>query len=1000
MKLCALGRRGDDRAVGVVIGALLLTVILFAALSAYILYYVPSTAYSNETASLVSEQNGFMTLSQKVNSAPYPGSIITGNIPLGFGGVPPFSAFTPGTLSYSNNTSVFQAYLNYTYSVNLVNSTISSILQPNQVAVLPITITSTVTQNTPFDERIVVDSAAYKGLEAQNLTNIFFTYSNGTVIPSWLENNNTNSSTSTTYWLYLDALGSNTQVTVDMVFLPTSIDIMNTYQTGEASQLSPIFGQYNDMRHVFGSGLAYQIYFDQETKTIDSTNHQINLYQASIQNGTVINYLKVRFRATTNPFYTPIIGSNQPVYRNTEPNVIINYQEGYSSGSAYPNPPVTNTANSWLIKMIGFAQLNSSSTIYGGTDDGMSIGYSVNSSSSSLGESWLNASIYDNLFNNYYTQEFTVHSGSIAKPGTYSFNMNYFEDGGAAYTAVWSNNTISYYHPIFPAGSGYPSATFGNVSIENLTSVPITIANNQSSSEPNVYQQRLVINNAQYQSKEAANLQNIIFDYPNGTIIPSWLETGNSNSSAQTEYWLSMAGIPSDSSITINMLILPQQFNMFNNFRTGESPQFSSGAYDDGSHVFAFYDAGNDTSQFSTVNSGSFASSSHNGPFGSKVSVLSLAGLTTKTSSTSSESVAWINKQLGGNVIIQSWVYLNGNENAMMAARGATNTSDTNYLLGDGWAGRQAEISYESGSTNDYLSSSGSRGTTWCFVSSELNGSKLSVVVSKGPLGVGSRILAQTAISDTRISPLNNKYDGIGVWSGSGNPAYFYLLKVITLPANGVMPNVTIGQKISNATNNNAIIEHSNLHIYGNFNSVIGSFKQGTSLYLADGSVVLSSGTMKLIGNIIPVNVVTTSNGVNLSLSAVNIIGSNISTSADGSSLIRLSNINSTALSYFKGEELNLLYHDSIPFTAQVGSINLTSLSYVVTGFLAPAFNSTLYSLFGNGLPVSSDGQWYMGSGVLKVTSTQNVLSIALNNSFALLDSININYEAYTLLDI
>ena len=994
----ATTRKGQDKAVGVVIGALLLTVILFAALSAYILYYVPSTVYSNETASLVSEQNGFLSLSQKVTSSPYPGSIISGNIPLGYDGVPPFSAPTQGTLSYSNNSSLFQAYLNYTYTINLVNSTLSSILQPNQVAILPITITSSVQQKTAFDERLVIDSATYKGIESGNLSNIFFTYTNGTVVPSWLENNNTNSSTSTTYWLKLGPLAANSPVVVDMVFLPTSINIMNPYQTGEASQLSPVFGQYNDMSSVFGNGLIYQIYFCYNN--IDGNTLQQSLYKASINNNVQINYnFFYYYLSCTNPFLTKSIGSTQDVKTITEPNVILNNQSGYSGGTSYPNPPVSNTGDSWLLKMIGFAEFNSSSTVYGGVDDGMSAGYSNYTSSSSLGESWLSVTNYQNIFSSFIRHSgFRELSGNVTIPGTYSFEMNYFQYNKNAYTALWTNTSVSYYHPLFPVGSSYPTATLGNVAIKNLTSVPITITNKQSSSEPNIYQQRLVINNAQYQAKEAANLQNIIFTYTNGTIIPSWLETGNSNTSTQTEYWLSMAGMPADSSVTINMLILPQQLNMFNNFRTGESPQYSSGIYDDGSFVFPFYDSGNSVSQFSTVNAGSLTSSQQNGPFGSSVSAISLSGPTSSTGP--SESVAWITNELGGDLILQSWVYLDGNENAMMAARGSSDTSNINYIMGDGWAGQQAQISYEQGNSNTYLSGSGSRSTSWCFVTSELNGSKLSVSVSKGPLGVGSAILAQTSATSTTITASNSQYAGIAVWSGSNSPAYFYLLRAITLPANGVMPTFNTTQKVSNATNLNVIVQHSSLQVYGNFNSKVGATSHGTSLYLADGSTILTDGTQKLLGNIIPINVTSTSFGINLSVSAVSIIGSNISTSVDGSSLIRLSNVNSTTFSFYKGEELSLLYHDSIPYTAEVGSINLTSFTYVVTGILAPAFNYTMYSMYGNGQTVSGSGHWYMGSGTFLVTSNQNVFSIALSTSFTLLSSINTNYAAYTLLDI
>ena len=1001
----ATTRKGQDKAVGVVIGALLLTVILFAALSAYILYYVPSTVYSNETASLVSEQNGFLSLSQKVTSPPYPGSIISGNIPLGYGGVPPFSAPTQGTLSYSNNSSLFQAYLNYTYTVNLVNSTLSSILQPNQVAILPITITSSVQQTTAFDERLAIDSATYKGIESGNLSNIFFTYTNGTVVPSWLENNNTNSSTSTTYWLKLGPLAANSPVVVDMVFLPTSINIMNPYQTGEASQLSPVFGQYNDMSSVFGIGLEYQFYACPNNQ-VNAQGYQGTLYKSPLAKGTIIavtgfsahfNYGTFYFNSYSDPFFTALVGSSQIVHGTMENNVIVNNESGYTGGSSYPTNAISSPSNSFLSKTIGFVQVNTSTIFYGGMDDGMSMGYS--SYSSANGASWLNSSATHNLFGRFSSNNgYRTDQGTITSPGTYSFEMNYFQYYNKAYTALWTNTSVSYYHPLFPVGSSYPTATLGNVAIKNLTSVPITITNKQSSSEPNIYQQRLVINNAQYQAKEAANLQNIIFTYTNGTIIPSWLETGNSNTSTQTEYWLSMAGMPADSSVTINMLILPQQLNMFNNFRTGESPQYSSGIYDDGSFVFPFYDSGNSVSQFSTVNAGSLTSSQQNGPFGSSVSAISLSGPTTSTGP--SESVAWISNELGGDLILQSWVYLDGNENAMMAARGSSDTSNINYIMGDGWAGQQAQISYEQGNSNTYLSGSGSRSTSWCFVTSELNGSKLSVNVSKGPLGVGSAILAQTSATSTTITASNSQYAGIAVWSGSNSPAYFYLLRAITLPANGVMPTVSTTQKVSNATNLNVIVQRSSLQVYGNFNSKVGATSHGTSLYLADGSTILTDGTQKLLGNIIPINVTSTSFGMNLSVSAVSIIGSNISTSVDGSSLIRLSNVNSTTFSFYKGEELSLLYHDSIPYTAEVGSINLTSFSYVVTGILAPAFNYTMYSMYGNGQIVSVSGHWYIGSGAFLVTSNENVFSIALSTSYTLLNSINTNYAAYALLDI
>ena len=83
--------KGKDKAVGVVIGALLLTVILFAFLTAYILYYVPSTEQTNASSSITDRENGFIGLTQSLNNAQYEGSYVSQVVPLGYSGVPPFS---------------------------------------------------------------------------------------------------------------------------------------------------------------------------------------------------------------------------------------------------------------------------------------------------------------------------------------------------------------------------------------------------------------------------------------------------------------------------------------------------------------------------------------------------------------------------------------------------------------------------------------------------------------------------------------------------------------------------------------------------------------------------------------------------------------------------------------------------------------------------------------------------------------------------------------------
>jgi hypothetical protein len=132
--------------------------------------------------------------------------------------------------------------------------------------------------------------------------------------------------------------------------------------------------------------------------------------------------------------------------------------------------------------------------------------------------------------------------------------------------------------------------------------VEITLTNSQPAATPSPFQQMVTINSTNYRQYEAGNLDNVEFYYQNGTIIPSWLESGNSSTSTNTVYWLKLdSGIPASSSITIYMGFAPTATNLFNNETTGEAPQLSCGStpasscstyakYDDGASVFNFYD--------------------------------------------------------------------------------------------------------------------------------------------------------------------------------------------------------------------------------------------------------------------------------------------------------------------------------------------------------------------------------------------------------------------------
>ncbi len=151
---------------------------------------------------------------------------------------------------------------------------------------LPVTLTNqqniALTQNSQI--MLTVNSLAYKSYEAPNLQNIEFFYSNGTVIPSWMEGNalneqQTNSlytSANTVYWLRIypasTFLAANSANTIYMGFFPTAVNEFSNTITGEAPQLScsgsgntvntitcnGIYAQYDNGANVFPLYLNFQ----------------------------------------------------------------------------------------------------------------------------------------------------------------------------------------------------------------------------------------------------------------------------------------------------------------------------------------------------------------------------------------------------------------------------------------------------------------------------------------------------------------------------------------------------------------------------------------------------------------------------------------------------------------------------------------------------------------------------------------------------------------------
>ncbi len=148
--------------------------------------------------------------------------------------------------------------------------------------------------------------------------------------------------------------------------------------------------------------------------------------------------------------------------------------------------------------------------------------------------------------------------------------------------------------PIFPtsvhATNPTPTLPPGIISYAQ-----ITISNSQPQQTPSQFQQMISIDwqsdCLSCQSYLASNLMNVEFFYANGTIIPSWLESGAS-SSGTSVYWLKIADpIQAGSQLGINVGFASTTTNLFDGQLVGESPQLSAtyGAYDNGMWMFPYY---------------------------------------------------------------------------------------------------------------------------------------------------------------------------------------------------------------------------------------------------------------------------------------------------------------------------------------------------------------------------------------------------------------------------
>lgn len=471
---------------------------------------------------------------------------------------------------------------------------------------VPITISNSGTSPTPtpYQAMVTIPSFSYDGANEINSgwQNVEFTYnspaySGGTPIYAWVESGASNTATSTVVWLKLTkAIPASSSVTVYMNFMPSNIMSSTTSYTGEAPQLSPTYGQYDN------GALVFLSYFNGDT----------SLSNFNAPSGITIS------QSTGVPYPGSASGTVSAI------NIA-----GYGSVSWYGMSFATAMPNEAIIAETNAQNLNNPSDM----------GY-VSIVNNPTATSITNAQSVDMGFGStYFTNDYLsggTHSVNLNPQGTANTNWNYgsttyFGSDASSYTGYispqlysggysgtpsvnpLSSSTNLYLGLIGDTLSSYPwneninwmrarayaqtTSTVGALTPTNtmvLYYVPITLTNSQASATPAPFQQLITVPSStysQYINSQWSNVEFTTGKSATGTILQAWVESNPSNTASATNVWVNLPnGLPAQGSLTIYMDMMAANV-MSASGPTGEAPQLSStyAQYDNGASVFTNY---------------------------------------------------------------------------------------------------------------------------------------------------------------------------------------------------------------------------------------------------------------------------------------------------------------------------------------------------------------------------------------------------------------------------
>ena len=410
--------------------------------------------------------------------------------------------------------------------------------------------------------------------------------------------------------------------------------------------------------------------------------------------------------------------------------------------------------------------------------------------------------------NSRYAVSTTVQYTEPGQPLPGPRDSNGYATGPVVYSKIKLPSTVTL------------NTSTGKETIHPVGAVEINITNSQNVSTPPVFQDMLNFDSNEYSFYEAPNLQNVFFFYGNGSILDSWMQSGNTNTNSSTVYWLRIPGIPAHSSEMIFMGFADKSINVLNNKTTGEAPDLSplQGEYDDGQTVFSAYGNFLYTSSLDGWTPKNFSGSYVPAPTADGVKMIN------KTVSGSYIYPRFVSAPPEPTIISEEWYY-NGaaDANSMSLFGNDTNIINAN-IVGDTCGPALPVMVYSVFSQFEYVSGHGCPPSETYLKQSITNSTVSSLPFGGfGPHYVYSFLAATGGgkietgyiinktfnidnISNIVVSPDNItsgvvnvpsifNYRSLTIGAASFVPSYEYIQWVVerAYPPNGIMPSAQIG---------------------------------------------------------------------------------------------------------------------------------------------------------------------------------------------------------------